>query len=233
MKSSVESEHRQYFRKNHRIEFDGLLTPSQVEEINGGLAEALASRLHVKAPRAFFETAEQTFNAGRDLWRHNDVLKKYATSSRLAEIASELIEYKPLRLAYDQFYPSLHSNVPLQLSSTPYRDLIRQPRSLKEISCVQGILGGLILCLDGDTESTTTALFPAKAGSGVFFSAEAVLDFNELFQEKPHRYWMIVYTHPTSIYLLEEADPQTHELKRAGYVFGDKLSDKLNPIVYR
>lgn len=232
MKSAVESEHRQYFRKNHHIEFDGLLTSVQVEEINTGLAEVLASRLHVKTPHAFQEPADQTFSVGRDLWRSNDVLRKYATSSRLAEIASELIEYKPLRLAYDQFYPSLHSTVPPFLASTPYRELIRQPRSLKEVSCVQGVLGGVILCLAGDTENNHS-LFTGKAGNGVFFSAETVLDFHELFQEKPHRYWMIVYTHPTSIYVLQEADPQTHEMKRAGYVFGDKLSEKLNPLVYR
>jgi len=47
------------------------------------------------------------------------------------------------------------------------------------------------------------------------------------------RYLMLVYTHPTAIYYLEEKDPKTHHLKSLGYVFGDRLNDKLNPIVYR
>ncbi|QLH36192.1 MAG: hypothetical protein HWD61_08680 [Parachlamydiaceae bacterium] len=36
-----------------------------------------------------------------------------------------------------------------------------------------------------------------------------------------------------TVYILNENDPHTHTLKHLGYVFGDKLSDKLNPIVYR
>ncbi len=234
MKLAVNSEHRQYFRKNNHIEFDGLLNPVQLEEINRGLENVLAGRLNVKPQNVFRELPEKTFAAGRDVWRQDETLKKYVINKGLAEIASELIEYKPLRLAYDQFYPSI-AHTPSVLFEGPYRSLIMQPRSLKEISCIQGLLCGLVLCLTGEPETETKegSIFPRTAGNGTFFNVEAVLDFHELFQEQTHRYLMIVYTHATSMYLLEENDPQTHDLKRQGYVFGDKLLDKLNPLVYR
>lgn len=225
MKLAIDNVQRQYFRKNHAIEFE-LLSPLQLDELNHGIEQALG-------PSAG-ESADKTFAAGRDLWRRNELVKKYVTNRSLAEIASELIEYKPLRLAFDQFYPSLSKTSPF-LQKGLYKQFLQQPRSLKEISSIQGLLCGLVICLSGEPgeENKPVTIFPSIPGNGTFFSVDAVLDFQELLQEQAHRYLMVAYTHATSIYVLEENDPQTHELKRLGYVFGDKLSDRDHPLVYR
>ena len=85
-----------------------------------------------------------------------------------------------------------------------------------------------------EAPAALTLIFSAKAGNGVFFSPQATIDFQILFTKRQgFAYILVVYVQSTTVYILNTNDPHAHTLKKYGYVFGDKLSDKSNPIIYR
>lgn len=221
MKFAAASEHRDFFRKHQLIEFDDLLNQQQLNTLQSSINTVLANRLKIHASVLEEKKPLELFSAGRDLWRGSDAIKNIVLSKRLAEISSELFEHQPLRIGYDQLF------VPGALNAT---------HTLEELSCLQGIVGGVMLCLIGQEVLPKTAspqIFSDKAGSGIFFTAKTTIDFSQLSHHPDQRYLLITYTHATSVYILNERDPNLHYLKQVGYNFGDKLSEKLHPIVFR
>lgn len=242
MKFAIAKQHRDFFHKNQCIEFTDLLNEKVCQDLISLIDLVLSERMNVPANQLNKQNSSKLFMAGHDLWRGNESIRKIVTLPRLAEIAAELIETMPLRLGYDQLFPGVHKSV-LDLSQNLYSDLLTHVYTLEDISSMQGVLCGLMLCLSAPEkppipeeitqEETKTGLFSLTAGSGVYFSPKFSIDFNTLATLQGYRYLMIVYVHPTSVYILKETDLHTHALKRLGYVFGDRLSEKLNPIVYR
>ena len=242
MKYAVASEHRDFFNKNGAIEFDGLLNQEQLSQLGASVNEALSAKMKVPPEKLDKEHSEKQFSSGRDLWRHSPALKKLISHNRFAEIASELVQHKPLRLGYDQYFPKASRHGVKSGERHDFADLIEKEKTLNDISCLQGVLCGLMICIDGEKtvepalnpeEAPQVDIFASKAGNGVFFSPEKLIDFGKLRGLPGHRYLLVVYTESTTLYVLRDDDPHTHALKRLGYVFGDKLSDKLNPIIYR
>lgn len=234
MKFALDSNHRDFFQKNLAIEFDGLLDEKHLIPFKSHINMALAARLKEKKEP---QSPENLFMAGRDLWRMDASIRKIDAHRKFAEIASELITHKPLRLGYDQYIPAPPAPQVLGHHRTPYDDLLHRTPSLEEISSLQGLLCGLMLCIQApDTIETqdTHAIFSAKAGNGVFFSPQAIIDFQALVHKRQgFAYILIVYVQSSTVYILNTEDPHAHTLKNYGYVFGDKLSDKSNPIIYR
>jgi hypothetical protein len=238
------SEQKKLFQRCGSIAFEGLWNHEQVANIHNALQNVLVMRLgiiHAALPQA---TAEQCYSVGRDVWRSNTLLKKSVTSESLAELATELFDRRPLRLAYDQYllpWREMSSRRGVELPL--YNQLVQKCETLEATSSIQGILGGVILCLEAPVivpESEETAVvdeqivaWPKQAGDGVFFKAQAKIDFTYL--QRPHcgSYLMITYCRNDSVYIMQPGDPQVHALKHMGYVFGDRLSDKLHPIVIR
>lgn len=235
MKFAVASEHRDFYQKNQLIEFNDLLSADQLAELNKQIDEHIASKLGIPAYKVKNASPEAQFNAGRDLWRVNEQLKRMITMPKLAEIGSELIEYKPLRMGYDQLFPETKPLFdPFAVKAT-YSQFVNRQRSLHEVSCLRDIACGLLVCLAGPEQmkSETQSIFSKTPGSGVYFNPELSVDFSEIEEYGNHRYILIVYGRGSSVYALNQDDPHTHALKHLGYVFGDKLNDKLNPIIYR
>lgn len=234
MKFAVASEHRDYFQKNKYIEFEGLLNAEQLMLLKEGIDAAIGKHLHLPVAKLNRLTSERKFMAGRDPWRLDDHVKKIVTSSQLADIASELIEKKPLRLGYVQYYPKTpsHDNV---ITKTAYDGLLAKESSLEDVSCLQGVLCGLMISLsDGPIDAeNNTSVFPSKAGNGIFIQPSHIINFTELRKKNDQEFLLIVYSEKNAVYIMREGDPQVHALKMLGYVFGDKLSDKLNPILCR
>lgn len=235
MKFAVAKEHRDFFRKHNRIEFEGLLPVEQRDKLLGAKATIISERL-AAAGKAKTLPVDAVFKVGYDLWRGNADAKKIILQKSFAEIASELIELKPLRIAYDQLLPPLSS--PSLAGSEDYREWLSSASTLNEISSVQGILCGLMLCLSQPQDAAVAApsevpsIFATKAGNGVFFSPDAPLNFNELVNRQGYTYLMVVYTKSVSVYLKIDSDPHTNEFRRLGYNFGDRLSDRFHPLVY-
>lgn len=95
MKFAISQEQREFFRKNGWISFVDLLDIKELVSLNEGIAVAL---IPVKR--------KTLFEVGRDLWRKEEKVKKVVVSKRLLELAFELIQKKPLRLAFDQWVPA-------------------------------------------------------------------------------------------------------------------------------
>lgn len=235
MKFAVASEHREFFQKERVIEFDALLNEKQLPQLLSALDEALAERLSIPINDIEGLSPGKLFMAGRDLWRANPLVKKLVAQKQLAEIASELIEQKPLRLGYDQLFPELRGRTYQSSVSDAYHQLLNTHLTLNEVSSIDGVLCGLMLCLKGDGTGPAEpkTVFSNMPGNGVFFSPDAPLDFQHLTKHPLQRYLLIVYSRKSSFYKLNEQDPHTYALKHLGFSFGERLSDKSHPTIIR
>ena len=228
MHFSVVREHRDFFRKNHWLECEGVLSQDELGRAAQSISQALAKRLGVTD--SVRTPADQVFAAGRDLRRETPALKKIVCSHFLGEIAGELIERKPLRLGYDMLLPAPFADF---LATGSYEEFIGKTPTLIEMSGIQGVLCGAMLCISGPSaEVETHGLFSTVPGSAVYFKPDWPLPLHELRARKGHLYLLIVYVDPKAVYCRQEQDPHLHEFKRLGYQFGDRLTDTLNPIVY-
>jgi len=232
MKITVDSNHLDYFHKNNAIEFDSILTEKQLASLGEHIQRALTLRLEKERT-----SPENLFKAGRDLFRVDSGIRKIVTQKHFAEIAFELTQQKPLRLGYDQFFHSSPTSLTLSPNQTPYVQLMNSKLTLQEVSSLQGVLCGLMICLKAEKreekELETPVIFSRKPGNAVFFNPSAILNFEGLISGTDSNYLLIVYVHTSSVYILNTIDPNTYVLKNYGYSLGDRLSDKLNPIILR
>lgn len=237
MKFAVAKEHRDFFNKNHYVEFEGLIAPNQIKEVLDGIDSGLSQRLHINKEQLTKQSPEKLFMSGHDLWRVNESVKRIVLNSGLAEISSQLLEQSPLRLGYDQFFPK---NVDSFYRKSDYAGLLVNAKSLLDFSSIQGVLCGLMICLENDQKEDSNVvgegvidIFSQKAGNGIFFKPDAPIDFQSLATNYAGQYLLIVYVQPASVYLFKEQDPHTHFLKGFGLGFGDRFSDRWHPIVFR
>lgn len=243
MKTTVTAEHFLFYQEHNLIEFENLLTPEEIEKLNHEIDKELSKRMKVTDEILDRQSPQLLFDAGHDLWRSNPVIAKFARKSRLAGIAAELFKDRPLRLGYDQFFPALSpEESTTYLQDHPYTSLLKTTPHLTGVSSIQGIQGGLMLCLKGTKHESTAleekepediTIFSDRTGSGVFFKGNEPIPFNLLNQRDANRYFLIVYTHRTSVYIINQRDPHKHILRELGYEVGDRLSDELHPIVCR
>jgi hypothetical protein len=240
MRFTTAKEHRDFFQKHGWIEFEGLISDEQLILINQAIERSLADQLHVPLDRLNALSSEKLFLEGRDLWRSDQILRKIATQARFSEIASELVEKRPLRLGYDEFFPAFNMNQYAGGSKQLYSRFLDQTACLEDISCLKELACGLMLSLGGgqnisaeELPSNGIDVFPKESGRVIFFMPNVQVNWRQLNAHPEQRFYMIVYTEMFAYYRLEPKDPHTHALKRLGYIFNDKLSDKLHPIVYR
>ena len=240
MKFAITKEQRDFFQKQGWIEFEELISSDQLVLSNHTINKILADRLHKPLEKLGQLTSEQVFLQGRDLWRSNPSLFQL-TKLRFAEIASELIDKKPLRLGYDQFFPSPDQAQPAKGTPHAYSHFIGNTASLEAVSCLQGIVCALMLALGPENnpssgEATAAEginVFSATPGNAIFFLPHFPVNWGNLHAYPSQRFYLIVYTQAMAYYQLQPKDPHTHSLKHLGYIFNDQLNDKLNPIVYR
>ena len=241
MKFAIDKHHRDFFQKNGFIELE-ILSSGQIAQWNQTIDQILERQSALPNQKHAQLTTDQIFSKGRDLWRSDEKLRTLTIQPRLAELVSELIEKKPVRLGYTQFFsqytptPSLVDQKP-----SPYRNFLQQKTNLETISCVDNILCGLMLSLSNAKElldveapqEDDVDIFSTCAGNAILFRPDAIINLEHFFKHPDQRYYLIVYTENTSYYYPQPKDPLGHALKHIGYIFNDKLSDKLNPIVYR
>lgn len=159
------------------------------------------------------------------------------TFMRFAEVVSELIEKRPMRLGYDQLLsiPQSPSNDERQ----PLNVFLSKTISLQDASCLTDVVCGLMFALKDCPKSDLTdvpegkILFPTKAGNVIYLKPDLPIPWNTLYAYPGQHFYLIVYTSPFSHYTIQPNDPHTHSLKRLGYVINDKLNDKLHPIIFR
>lgn len=236
MKQAIDSSHREFFQKNAFVEFENLLSEKQLDQMTQGILEACKKRLHIYKSAIPPATL---FQEGRDLWRSSSNLQKIVTKKQLAEIAAELLEQRSLRLGFDQYLPSLPIDrfVQNEKCSDSYTTFLSKELTLNHVSCIQGTLCGLAICLKApeNPPDHSLSIFSPHRGSGIYFKADLPIDFKVLAGQdlRGADYLLITYAHPSSVYVFQPEDPQTHYLKKLDFVFGDKLSDKTHPTLIR
>lgn len=234
MKLAIIKEHRDFFQKNGLIEFEDFLTEEQIQAFDQGINQALAQKTGLSAEKWRQLSSDQLFVQGRDLWRSDEGLRKLTCQPRLAQIVSELIEQKPLRLGYSQLL-TVRQSEPSGKQPTVSSQFFQQQASLNDVSCLSGVACGLLLCLSGaeEEESHASDIFPYKPGHAILFQPTLTVPWEQIYQHAGQRFYLITYTYLLAHYQLQPKDPHTHLLKHLGYVFNDKLSDRLNPVVFR
>lgn len=232
MKATLAKEHKDYFYTHQMLECEDLLTPEQMDGAAAAIDQILIKRLGVSS-----YSPEEAFVIGRDLWRDSIVVKKIVKHASFANIAIDLMQQKNLRIGYDQYFFS--GAIPEFLNQNAYKNFLNHNSSLEDRTCIQGIVCGLMLCIKGDycsnadeRKTDNKDVFPTKAGQGIFFSSKLPFSFNSLTKRFGQHFLLITYALPNAVYIFQEKDPHLHALKKIGYSFGDKLSDKLHP-VYR
>lgn len=220
MKFVLAKEHHDFFDAHGFIQFEDLLSPVATEKLLKATKEAVGTQLKYSPERLFRESPAKLFLSGRDLWRNHPEVRRISTSQTFAGIASQLARQKPVRLLLDQWIPpALEWDAPL---------------SLEQMVPMQGILGAALIALDSAIFSEETAsFFPTEAGNVLFIKPDLPLPLSELSKLRNQNFLMVAYGTPNSVYVPKETDPLSHHLKNLGYVYGDRLSDHLHPIVLR
>lgn len=247
MKFAIAKEHRDFFNKHSRIEFENFVAPEQLLHVNRIVDETLAERLHITPERIPFIPSESLYLEGHDLWRSNAELRKFVSQPRFAEIASELIEQKTLRLGYDQFLPARSRNTPPYESEQKlYGRFLDRVATLDETGSLEGNAVAFLICLNepsgaSETDSSEKEpienekkdIFPRTPGRAVFFKPSLSVDWSNLYMHKGRRYYLIVYTGLSAFYRLNPLDPHSHSLKHLGHLIDRPLTDKFNPVIRR
>jgi len=236
MRFSVDKEHRHQFEQERMIEFDSLMKPSLITDVNKAIDQALARRLAIPASLLGCERAECIMAHGRDLWRDAEPVRHLATQYALAKAAAELLLVQgSMRLGYDQLFIAL-DEPPQAGAQVSYFRPNGQHISLEDISCVQGILGAVMLCIQAPIAVSIInmpTIFSHVAGAGVFFAPDLPIDWNALTRQRGGRHLLIAYTHESSVYIRQQEDPCCHVLKKWGMTFGDRLTEKTHPTILR
>lgn len=208
MKLSVTSQQHEYFQAQHLIVFEGVLSKEEISELEANIDKTLALNLKRTVDQVWRESPEKLFLAGLNLWQSSIPIRKLITSSRLSNVASQLLNQKPMRMGYDLYIKpgNAHFLEPL--------------RPFREICCIQGLLGGILICLEGE-----------KAGNMAVFGPELQINPTTVFAGKP--FLLVTYAHPTSLFIRNLSDPMCLVLQKMGYRYGDRLTDALNPIIYK
>lgn len=209
MKFSSSTEQRDYFAKNRFVAFEGLFKPEELQVLNqviDGLPKT---------------------NRGRDIFREDPAVKKVIFSRRLVELAFDLLQKKPIRFAFDQVLfekPAFQKN---------QQEPLEPPKTFLDLSCVRPLECVFLICIQSavfaEPETSPTTAFALEPGSGILARPDVIFPFMNFSPSPSRRYLMIAYGNSHSQYLYEPQDPGCHFLKSLGYVFGDRLNEKLHP----
>ena len=149
MPFGLTKDHLDFYYKNQFIEFEALLSPEEVNQLESGLDTVIKK--------------ERWTHAGHDAWRKDSQIKKITLRKDFAEIASHLSKKQTLRIAYDQAIRG-------PLSTTSW--------TLTEMSAIRKIASAMLVQL-GSSSPTFSPFIPQIRGNATFLSPECPLVFPE------------------------------------------------------
>lgn len=225
MQFVITGEHKYYLTKHRELELEQILTGAKLEALKTAIKNAMRSRL---GDNWKLERSETLFVEGHDLHCSNEELQRILSQRSWVSAFSELLDCKPMRLGFDQYLPVNRSKETLK--DNPYRDFLNNNYSLDEASCIKGIKGGLLICLEAPEGETA---LPQNPGDAILYLPDAKIPAAQLNTLASGSYFLATYCDAISLYVPNKNDPHLHTLKRWGYVFGDKLKEPHYPIIYR
>lgn len=212
MKFSISLEQRNFLNQKGYIPFYELLSSQELKTLNDALQSKKLTGKH-------------------DLWRENDSVKQIVFSRRLVNLVYELTNKKPLRIAFDHYLPEKSKGLLDTDKKSSVEEFFENSVSLQERVSINPLVGMFMLVLN--TEASQDEETGITAGGGYFILPTSAFSFDELSLNPNQRLFLIGYGDSHSQYLYEERDPEVHFLKTLGYVFGDRLNDRLHPILFR
>lgn len=223
MRFAINANHRDFFYKNQYIEMEGILSLDQVAALKKNADTLLGARLRHPVEKLGQKSGTQLFQAGYDLWRDSDDIKKITHKNTFATIAYELFQILPLRYAFDQYIYTTQNS----------QSVFPQPLSLDELSCLRPLAGALILPLEDLKHPFPSFPLPLKAGSGLFITPSLPIPWPELFATPDLRLMIIGFGLDRTTFCPDTSDPHAVNLKKLGYVFNEHLKDSLHPVLLR
>jgi hypothetical protein len=223
MRFAITADHREFFLKNHFIEFEEVIASDQVVSLKKNAEETISKRLRIPSTKLRDKTAPEIYQAGYDLWRDNEEIKKVSHKHTFAALASELLQTFPLRYGFDQYFSMT------QCRGSPY-DV---PSSLQDISCINPLAGALLLPLQDLPSPPIFFPMPLKTGNALFLSPTFSLPWPQLFSTCGLCFFLIVYAVEKTFFRADSHDPHAMSLKKLGYAYNDLLKDSIHPIVLR
>jgi len=240
MRFELTSHHREFFFQRHFIELADLLSKEECDTMRAMCDRVLFKQLgdeHLDRTM----TEEELFLAGRDLFRHDSEIKRFAQKRQFAELFSQISHKKPLRLLYTQYLRTFDKVAP-QGKQLPF---LHSDHMLGESGSFQGIYGAIIITFSTSRtnlphaelsiKDDVTVICPTatEVGNVVLVNESSPLSFAPLYSSPNEAHLMLVYGESNTVYRRSETDPLAHFPKTLGYSFGDVLKEELNPIVYR
>jgi hypothetical protein len=234
MKFSLAKEPLHFYNQNGFVEFEDIISIAKFQQI-----------LHA-IRKEKFDSTEQHYEKHHDLWRRSPEIKKNLFQKVPASIVADLSEKKPLRVGYDQLIPKgFHHQNPL---------------SLRNMSSIQGVVGGYLLCLESvegvtveqpvkpekpivdeeltegerpiiDEEEEEKIVAPFSTQAGNLIFIDPDVAID--FSLMPCDHLLVCFVGKTAVYCHNEQDPHTHLFKEKGYVFGDRIQERELPTVLR
>lgn len=211
-----------FFVRHQLIEFAEVLSSEEVDLIEKSTKQGLEKALGSKP----LDLASNTdlWMAGRNHYLVDGLMKRALLKSPIGQIAAFLYKKSPIRIAYTQAFFSLADDIP-----------IKEPFNLTEISSVDPMLGGALICFN-DSEEKPQELLPDlrrhSKGHVIFFSSSCPIPFPDLFKQKGLQCLLIGFAPSRIRYKLQPLDLHTHALKKLGYVFGDSIEEKDSLYLY-
>lgn len=224
MRFSLPDSYYEFFLRNQVLEIEDLLSEQETKDLCEQTEAILLKKLHQK-PLEVTSNLE-IWQKGKNHWLESPEIKKILFRLQLGEICHFLFKKRPIRLAYSQAF----------FTGNQQDTFISAPKTLEEISCSDSLLGGALFCLEAPAESeksTLPNLEMMKKGSVIFFSEKHQIPFPSLFAQKGFKAILLGFGQGSMRYKLEPQDPNTHELKKSGYVFGDLIQEDIAPYLYR
>lgn len=217
MKFALAKEHHDFFDKNGFIEFEELIPASALEKMSKAVRRQVGIRLNRLPERLIHESPEALFLAGRDLWRDLPELKRQEAGRNFSGVAAALVRQMAIRLGLDQWIPA--------------GVVWNEGMTVEQMVPFQGVLSAAFIALDSSHHENEPVFFPTRAGNVLFVRADREIPFGELTKERNQSFLMVVYCNRNAVYVHKKSDPLTHFLIGLDYVYGDRLSDHLHPLI--
>ncbi len=233
MKLSIAKEHLSFFYKNNYIEFESLISQKDLDLLKEEIPSIIALRLNAQKTDLCSASQSRLYTSSFDIWRGSKKLKKIFLRPHLGEIAATLVKRKKVRMGFDQVF---YKTPCLKKESSFFMG----EHSLASFACVQGLVCGLLLHIDGTLPDLphppldrNVIPSPHKGGNGVFFLQNAPLSLAHLRASSNGALQILIaYAGETAIYRYSKEHMNTHAYKKLGYVFGDRLQRNTHPFIY-
>jgi len=223
MRFVIDADHRQFFSKNGFIVFENLFPLDQLASLKNHAEETIAKRLRTAPTELYKKTGLEIYQAGHDLWRDSETMRKITHKQTFAEIAGQLFQTVSLRCGFDQYFSMG------QGGSSPYPTAT----TLQEASCIEPLAGALLFPITDLSEPLPFFPLPVKAGDALMIAPSFSIPWPQLFGTAGLSFFLIAFAMEKAYFREGTQDTHAVFLKKLGYAYNSALEGSLHPIVLR